>query len=277
MNSSCILELDSITKSYVRNIVNVRGELQDERFYIIDDLDLDVPKGKITALIGGNGAGKTTLFNIISGLLMTDSGNISYQAGILPKSIIGLQNYQIARLGIGRMFQDNHIFQEMTVLDNMLVADSDNFGEIPFVSLFKKSKSFKAEKRRTDKACEIFNQLFGSYKDLWDKRDYLAKDLSYGQQRLLGLARLFMGKYDLVLLDEPTAGVNPAIIENIKQVINKMVSEKNMSVFLIEHNMKVVLDLANFCSFMSHGKITAFGTPDDVIGDVEVRKTYLGI
>ena len=272
-----ILQIDSVKKSFVRNIINKRGEEADERFFIIDDLDLFVPRGKISALIGGNGAGKTTLFNIISGLVDADTGSVVYQKEKDPVSLLGLPPFKIARIGIGRMFQDNHIFPTMTVLDNMLLADASRFGETPFVSIFKTKSAAKKEAERIDKMKNIFTDLFGEKNPFWEKRNDLAGSLSYGQQRLLGLARLFMGNYDLVLLDEPTAGVNPQIIQQVLLVIRKMIKEKGTTVFLIEHNMKVVLDVADFCSFMSHGKITAFGTPEDVIGNDEVRKTYLGM
>ena len=272
-----VLQIEDIKLAYVRNIINKRGEQQDERFYIIDDLDLMVPRGKITALIGGNGAGKTTLFNIISGFVHPESGKILFHSNSIPVKILGRKPHKITRLGIGRMFQDNHIFPEMSVLENMLIADNNNFGEAPFISLFLSKKNARIENERKKKAQEIFNELFGKDNPFWKKRHHSAGDLSYGQQRLLGLARLFMGEYDLVLLDEPTAGVNPQIIKQAMNIIRRMVEEKGMTVFLIEHNMKVVLEVADFCSFMSHGKITAFGTAEDVLGDDEVRKTYLGV
>ena len=272
-----ILHIEDIKLAYVRNILNKRGEQQDERFYIIDDLDLMVPRGKITALIGGNGAGKTTLFNIISGFVHPESGKIIYHGNSKPVKIIGKKPYKITRLGIGRMFQDNHIFPEMSVLENMLIADNNGFGETPFISLFWNGKNDRVENKRKAETKKIFIDLFGKDNPFWEKRHHPANSLSYGQQRLLGLARLFMGEYNLALLDEPTAGVNPQIIKQAMAIIRRMVKEKGMTVFLIEHNMKVVLDVADFCSFMSHGKITAFGTPDDVIGNDKVRKTYLGI
>lgn len=271
-----ILEIEDVRKSFVRNIINVRGEEEDERFYIIDDLDIMIPRGKITALIGGNGAGKTTLFNAISGFTKIDLGQIIYKDK-QPVVINNLPPYKITRLGIGRLFQDDHIFPELSVLDNMLLADSDSYDEHPFISLFKASESQKKEKNKIEKAQNIFINLFGDENFLWEKRDDPAKSLSYGQQRLLGLARLFMENYKLVLLDEPTAGVNPKIVNQIINTILKMVKEGGLTVFLVEHNMEVVLKLADYCNFMSHGKIAVFGTPEDVIGNDEVRKTYMGI
>jgi len=272
-----ILEIQSVKKSFVRNIINVRGEEENERFFIIDGLDLMIPHGKITALIGGNGAGKTTLFNVISGLMRIDSGNIIYQKENEPVSIIGWQPYKITKLGIGRMFQDDHIFPDLSVLENMMLADSDDYGEQPFISIFKAKKNSEIEHMRIEKARKIFIELFGENNPFWIKRNDPAKSLSFGQQRLLGLARLFMGGYELVLLDEPTAGVNPQVINQVINIVRRMVNEKKLTVFLVEHNMEVVVKLADYCSFMSHGKITAFGTPEDVIGNDEVRKTYLGI
>lgn len=275
--NNVILEINSIKMSFVRNIINIRGEQEDERFYIIDDLDLFVPKGKITALIGGNGAGKTTLFNIISRFVEADSGDILFKTNGNTTNLLQQKPFKIAELGIGRLFQDDHILSNLSVLDNMLLADSDSFGETPFISLLKSQKDKAAEQIRIEKANQIFIDLFGENNAFWQKRKDPAKSLSYGQQRLLGLARLFMGNNKLVLLDEPTAGVNPQVIQQVMSIIHRLVKENGVTVFLIEHNMKVVLELADFCSFMSHGKITAFGTPEDVIGNDDVRRTYLGV
>jgi ABC-type branched-subunit amino acid transport system ATPase component len=277
MNSDTILNIDSIRKSFVRNIINVRGKDEDERFFVLEDIDLLVPKGKVTALIGGNGAGKTTLFNIISCLFRADDGKISFKPNGTISEITGFNSYKIARLGIGRMFQDNHIFQDMTVLENMLIADDNFFGERPFESILFCKKNLEIEKQRKEKAEKIFFDLFGADNPFLKMKNNKAKNLSYGQQRLLGLARLLMGAYKLLLLDEPTSGVNPVVIEKIKEIINYFVEKKNLTVFLIEHNMSFVLDVADFCHFMSKGIIATGGTPEDIIGNPEVRKTYLGI
>ncbi len=277
MREDIILEIESLKRSYVRNIINIRGESEDERFYIIDDLNLRIPKGKITALIGGNGAGKTTLFNIISGFMDANEGSIFFRKNGSAENLIKMKPDKIARSGIGRMFQDNHIFHGMSVLDNMLVADENNFGEIPFLSFINTKKNNKIEKSKIDKVENIFTKLFGKDNPFWNKRFDKAGSLSYGQQRLLGLARLLMGDYKLLLLDEPTSGVNPNIVQQIKNIIKLFVQNKGITVFLIEHNMKFVLDVADFCLFMSHGKITAFGEPEEIIGNDEVRRTYMGI
>jgi ABC-type branched-subunit amino acid transport system ATPase component len=275
MGSEYILEIESVTKGFSKNIANIRGEEDDERFNIIDDLSLMVPKNKITALIGGNGAGKTTLFNVISGFMDADSGNIFF-SNKEKINLIGMQPHCITRLGIGRLFQDNHVFPRMTVLENMIIADSNRYGELPFISMFSPKKNQDLEDNRAQRAKDIFQELFGASNPFWEKKDDPTDSLSFGQQRLLSLARLFMGDYSLVLLDEPTSGINPNLVRDILGIIKKMVAEKKITAFLIEHNMRFVLEIADFCNFMSHGCITAFGTPKDVIGDNEVRKTYLG-
>jgi ABC-type branched-subunit amino acid transport system ATPase component len=277
MSEDIILEIESLKRSFVRNIINIRGESEDERFFIIDDLNLCIPKGKITALIGGNGAGKTSLFNIISGFMVANEGKILFRNNGSEEDLLRKKPDKTANIGIGRMFQDNHIFHNMTVLENMLIADENKFGEAPFVSIFKLNKSLNYEKNKIEKAKNIFNDLFGNDNPFWDKRFDKADSLSYGQQRLLGLARLLMGNYKLLLLDEPTSGVNPATILQIKNIIKLFVKDKGITVFLIEHNMKFVLDTANFCMFMSHGKITASGVPEVIIGNDEIKKSYLGM
>jgi len=277
MTSDIILHIDSVRKSFVHNIISVSGKDEDERFYVLEDIDLVVQKGTVTALIGGNGTGKTTLFNIISGFYKADGGKISFQPNGKLVELDGLNAYRVARLGIGRMFQDNHIFQNMTVLENMLIADGNSAGERPFESIIWYKKSNYIEKLRREKAGRIFSDLFGAENPFLKMKNDKAKKLSYGQQRLLGLARLLMGDYKLLLLDEPTSGVNRVVVEKIKEIIRYFVERKNMTVFLIEHNMEFVLDVADFCHFMSKGMIATGGTPEDIIGNPEVRKTYLGI
>ncbi len=277
MNSRSILLVESIRKSFIRNTISMSGDSIDERYHIIDDLDMEVPEGKITALIGGNGAGKTTLFNIISGFVSPDYGEILFRENDKVIPLTNMSPHNRTRLGIGRMFQDTHIFPNMTVMENMLIASSETNGEQPFVSLAVFCREDRVEKKRISKAREIFETLFGQESPLWLKRNEPATSLSFGQQRLLGLARLFMGDYSLVLLDEPTAGVSPQLIPQIITIIRFFVEFQGITVFLIEHNMKVVQELADFCTFMSHGRITAFGTPEDVIGNPEVRKAYMGV
>lgn len=270
-----ILTIQALTKSFSRKIMNSDGGEDDEQYWIIKDLFLNVPRGKVIALIGGNGAGKTTLFNIISGFVKPDSGSIIFKGSGNEHELLHLKPHIIAQKGIGRMFQDNHIFGEMSVLDNMLIANSLNSGENPVSALLFKKRLKRDEIKRTEKTSRVFDTLFGKGNPFWEKRSVPAGTLSYGQQRLLGLARLFMREYQLLLLDEPSSGVNPEVIEQIKILIRRF-TEQNKTVLLIEHNLNVVQDIADFCCYMDQGRITLMGTPADVIGNEDVRKSYVG-
>lgn len=270
-----ILTIQALTKSFSRKIMNSDGGEDDEQYWIIKDLFLNVPRGKVIALIGGNGAGKTTLFNIISGFVKPDSGSIIFKGDGCESELLKMQPHLIAQMGLGRMFQDNHIFPEMSVLDNMLIANSLNSSENPVSALLFKKRLKRDEIKRTEKTSQVFDTLFGKGNPFWEKRSVPAGTLSYGQQRLLGLARLFMREYQLLLLDEPSSGVNPEVIEQIKILIRRF-TEQNKTVLLIEHNLNVVQDIADFCCYMDQGRITLMGTPADVIGNEEVRKSYVG-
>jgi len=243
--------------------------------YILKNLDLDIGRNQITALIGGNGTGKTTLFNIISRFVEPDNPK---NAKILynDKNLLTYNAYQLASLGIGRLFQDAHIFPDLSILENMLVADADMYGEKPFENiLFSKKVRFK-EKERTEKAVSILNELFGKKSIFVEQTHLPAGNLSYGQQRLLGLARLMMGDYQLILLDEPTAGVNIKLNDKISEII-LLLKEKGKTVFLIEHNMAFVRKIADETAFMDKQKILLKGKTSEVLDNENVQKNYLGI
>ncbi|MFZ4520236.1 MAG: ABC transporter ATP-binding protein [Bacteroidales bacterium] len=275
MNES-ILNIEKLSKSFSRKIINVRGSEEDEKFFIIKDFFLNVPKGKIMAIVGGNGAGKTTLFNIISGFVKPDNDNVTLIKTQETFNLVNLSPHKIARNGIGRLFQDNHIFPDLSVLENMLIACDSRFEELPFTAMLFPFRIKKTEADKIAKAKTKFDELLGEGNPLWQLQDSPAGNLSYGQQRLLGLARLFMQDYSLLLLDEPTAGVNQEIIQLMKKVITAFV-EKGETVLLIEHNLKFVLDIADFCCFMSDGSISMIGTPVDVLENEDVKKSYLGL
>jgi ABC-type branched-subunit amino acid transport system ATPase component len=271
-----ILTIQSLTKGFSRKVINSGGFDENEEYLLINQLFLNIPRGKVIALIGGNGAGKTTLFNIISGFVIPDKGSIKFGNNGNATELIGMSPHRIAKLGIGRMFQDNHTFPEMSVLENMLIANPSDSTEKPFSSLIFKKRSKENETQKLERVEKVFNQIFGNDNSLWEKRSSPAAAVSYGQQRLLGLARLFMHDYQLLLLDEPTSGVNPEVIEQIKNLIRRL-SDNNQTVLLIEHNLDVVKDIADFCCYMDKGRIALMGTPADVIGNEEVRKSYIGL
>jgi ABC-type branched-subunit amino acid transport system ATPase component len=271
-----LLQIESLTKSFSRKIKNLEGIDDSEDYTILNDFNLHVPEAKIMALIGGNGAGKTTLFNIISGFLKPEKGSIIYKNEHSSHNLLKHSPQKIARLGIGRMFQDNHIFQGMSVLDNMLIAENKHFTDEAYSSILFSKKAKLKEEERIEKVKLIFKDLLDTDNTLWEKQSQIAGNLSHGQRRILGLARLFMQDYKLLLLDEPTSGVNIAVIEQIKNIIRRFVAD-GKTVLLIEHNLKVVKELADICCYMDKGGITYQGTPAEVIDNEEVKKTYLGI
>lgn len=271
-----ILTIQSLTKGFSRKVINSGGFDENEEYFVINELFLNIPRGKVIALIGGNGAGKTTLFNIISGFVKPENGSIKFGNNGNATELIGMPPHKITRLGIGRMFQDNHTFPEMSVLENMLIANASDTTEKPFSSIVFRKQNKEIEAIKLEKAEKVFHYVFGEDKSLWEKRSSPASAISWGQQRLLGLARLFMHDYQLLLLDEPTSGVNPEVIDQIKTLIRRL-SDNNQTVFLIEHNLDVVKDIADFCCYMDKGRIALMGTPADVIGNEEVRKSYIGL
>ena len=260
-----ILDIQNLRKTYSKKIVNLLGKTDNEFFYILDDVSLTVQRGKVTTLLGGNGSGKSTLFNIICGYLPTTNGKIFFNSTKGRFELTKLPSYKTAQAGIGRMFQGTHIFKNMSVLENMFLADENTFGELPFVTMFWKKKNRQNEENRAAQSEKIFNSLLGEDNPLWKKRNDLAGSLSYGQQRLLALGRLFMNEYlELILLDEPCAGVNPDVSDLIKKIINNL-KELGKTVILIEHNLDFVKDISDYCYYLENGKIMSHGSYDEVI------------
>lgn len=261
-----ILNLKHIELSFINS--------SREVFNLLNGVDLAVPKGKITALVGGNGTGKTTLFNVISGFQRDYKGKVVFEG----KDIAGKSAHKIARLGIGRLFQGRQLMGDLTILENMMVASESRAGESPFTLLFHPEKITRKEEEKKNKAIQIFKDLFGEDCKYLEMLDFKASDLSYGEQRLIAIARLLMNaETKLLLLDEPTAGVNPVYIETIRNMIRKMVKECGLSVLLIEHNMHFVREIADCCAYLDDGVIEKFGTTSQVLDDKEVRNSYLGL
>ena len=248
-----LLELQNVTKRFG----GVRA---------VDDLSIGFEEGQITALIGPNGAGKTTAFNLVGGLLQPDSGNVMFQ----NKRLHYMKSWQIASLGIGRLFQDVRLFKKMTVLENVMTAFQFQKGESLWRTMLIPLTEFKPETARKDEAMRLLESV-----GLADKAESLAENLSFGQQKLAAIARLLAADAKLLLLDEPTAGVNPVMIRQLLETIKRLAAEGRTVVF-IEHNMEVVRDLAEKVIFMAAGKMTSFGSPQEVLCDPSVRAAYVG-
>lgn len=233
----------------------------------VDDVSITFYDNRITGLIGPNGAGKTTLFNIINGFLRPDKGEV-YLNELRTHHF---QPFQIARLGIGRMFQDTRVLEKMTALDNVMLSAKNQIGEEPLKVFFSHNRIKKEENRIREQAIKWLK-----FVGLGDKLYTYAENLSYGQQKLLTLARLLAGKNDILLLDEPTAGVDPGFIPIILNLLKSLVKE-GMTIILIEHNMTAVLEVCDWVFFMDEGRITSFGLPSEVLSDPIVKDAYLGL
>ena len=260
-----ILQLKNIKLSFT----NARSEV----FNLLNGVNLDVEQGKITALVGGNGTGKTTLFNIISGFQENFGGEVIF-AG---KRLNGYPAHRISLMGIGRLFQGRQLMGSLTLMENMKIASDDKTGEMPYEPFLFSQRIARAEKEKERQAINILKRLFGEDNKYLGMLDHKASDFSYGEQRLIAIARLLMGNDKLLLLDEPTSGVNPVYIETIKDIIRKIVHDEGLTILLIEHNMHFVRELADTCAYLADGVIERVGTTGSVLDDKEVRNSYLGL
>jgi len=225
-----------------------------------DKVSLKVPEGKIYGLIGPNGSGKTTLFHSIVGYHPIDSGTIKFEGN----DISHLRVPEIARLGLLRTFQQTRIYGKMTCVQNMQISSTDTHGNW-------KHMWSPYSKHVEEEANELLE-----FVGLYSKRFLLAGDLSFGQQKLLEFAMALMKKPKILLLDEPTAGINPTLINGLIDRLRKANEERGITLLVIEHNMRVIMNLAENIYCLAHGKILANGTPDEIQNDQRVIDAYLG-
>jgi branched-chain amino acid transport system ATP-binding protein len=225
----------------------------------VSDCTFSVEQGSITALIGPNGAGKTTAFNLVSGVLKADSGEVWFGG----KRIDKLQPHKITRMGLSRTFQISRNLEDMSVLEN-LVVQSPVYG---FKELF--GERIKPDER--ERAMELLNFLGISHLAYEETRN-----LSYGQKKLMDFGAMLMVKPRLVLLDEPAGGVNPALMEEIIAHIKEL-NGQGITFLIVEHNMELVMGICNPIVVMASGTVIAQGTPDEIQNNPEVLEAYLGV
>ncbi|MGW8246927.1 MAG: ABC transporter ATP-binding protein [Acidiferrobacterales bacterium] len=245
--TSELLQVESVNKRFGGTIAN-------------QDISLSIPEGGIIGLIGPNGSGKTTLFNSIVGYHPIDSGTIKYEG----RDITELSVPAIARLGMLRTFQQTRIYGQMTCIQNMQI--SAPFERKSIASLFTSFPEGQMER---------INDLL-TFVGLYSKRNLLAGDLSFGQQKLLEFAMALIAEPRLLLLDEPTAGINPTLINGLIDRLKVANQELGITLFIIEHNMRVIMNIADHIYCLAHGKMLAEGPPDEIQNNQRVIDAYLG-
>lgn len=257
----------------IKDIQISHANTHKKAFNLLSGVSMAVEEGRVTALIGGNGAGKTTLFNIISGFEKGFKGQVVLDGHDITK----LPAHKISLMGLGRLFQGRQLMDDLTLMENMKIASDDTTGENPFNCFFQHRKMVANEIAKEQQAIEILERVFGENNKYLRMLDHKASELSYGEQRLIAMARLLMGNDRLLLLDEPTSGVNPKYLDIFRKIIRNMVEKEGQSVLLIEHNMSFVRNVADYCHYLADGKIIKSGPTSKLLDDPIIRKDYLGL
>ncbi len=233
----------------------------------VDGFDLSVKRGELMGLIGPNGAGKTTIFNTITGLYIPTAGQILFDG----EDLAGLEPHQITQRGIGRTFQNIRVFPNLSVLDNVAIAYHPHCGYNIGDALWRSPRFERKERELVERA-----QDFLSVFNLQDRQNEIAKNLPYGEQRRLEIARALATEPKLLLLDEPAAGMNPKETVTLMDLIHFIRDRFKLTILLIEHQMRVVMGICEYITVMDFGQIIARGTPREIQCDQKVIEAYLG-
>ena len=246
----------------IQHITKVFGGLT-----AVDSVDLDIAERSITSLIGPNGAGKTTLFNCLTGLHRPEVGEILFSG----RSLIGLRPDEITDRGVARTYQNIRLFGRMTALENVLVGQHLRLQASHWSAVLRTSRQ-QAEER----AAREFGRELLDFVGLSGREEVVSTNLPYGDQRLLEVARALGSRPLLLLLDEPAAGMNPSETDRMMDLVHRLRDEKGITVFLIEHDMKVVMSISESVAVLDYGEKIAEGTPEEVRSNARVIEAYLG-